>query len=494
MQKRILAALLASAMLVGIAGCESTASTSDTGSTGGDSKVEDSKDSGDASTGGDESTGGEENTGDPDPGKYIEKMTLAEGEGTHLNIQVWNEEWKDYFDKYIAPQLPDGVTYDFTITPSDKGAYQNKLDADLPDNVGKDDPIDIFLFEADYALKYVDADVTLDVKELGITDADLSEMYQYTVDVATDKDGKLKGLSWQATPGLFAYRARIAEDVLGTSDPAEVQEALSSWDKFNKVAADASAKGYKMLSGYDDSYRVFSNNVSQPWVDAEKNIIVDDQLMAWVDQTKEFTEKKYNNQTSLWSDAWTADQGPGADVFGFFYSTWGINFTLMGNSLETPEKEGGKPEVGNGEYGEWKVCEGPANYFWGGTWIAAANGTDNKNLVGQILKQFTCNEDFMRDFTKVTLDYTNNKAAMKSIAEDKEYGSAFLGGQNHVALFYETAPNIKMDKSTKYDQLLNENFQTAFKDYFNGTIDKETALKNFYALAQESYADLKVPA
>ena len=45
-----------------------------------------------------------------------------------------------------------------------------------------------------------------------------------------------------------------------------VQAQLSSWDKFNAVAEKASEKGYKMLSGYDDAYRVFSNNVSAPWL------------------------------------------------------------------------------------------------------------------------------------------------------------------------------------------------------------------------------------
>ena len=32
--------------------------------------------------------------------------------------------------------------------------------------------------------------------------------------------------------------------------------------------------------------------------------------MKWVDQTKTYTDKGYNNKTSLWTDAWAADQGP----------------------------------------------------------------------------------------------------------------------------------------------------------------------------------------
>ncbi len=493
MKKRILAALLASATLISIAGCESTATTSSTGGTEStaDSTAESTADS-TAESSTEESTGGDET---PDPAKHIDKMTLAEGEGTHLNIYVWNDEWKDYFETYLKDKLPDGVTYDFTITPSDDGAYQTKLDTDLPKNTqNTSDPIDLFLFEADYCTKYVDADVTLDVKDLGITDEDMANMYKYTTDVVTSSDGKVKGLSWQATPGLFAYRTRIAEDVLGTSDPDEVQEALSDWTKFNDVAAKAQEKGYKMLSGYDDAYRVFSNNVSAPWVNENNEIIIDDQLMAWVDQTKDYTDKGYNNKTTLWADAWTADQGPGANVFGFFYSTWGINFTLAGNSLETKTDKGGKLEVGNGEYGEWKVCYGPQSYFWGGTWLAAANGTDNKQLVGQIMKDFCCNADFLKDFSKVTSDYVNNDSIMKEIAADPEYGSAFLGGQNHIALFVDVAPDISMDKCTKYDQICNEKFQSAFKEYFAGSVDKDTALNNFYTLVIEAYPELKKPA
>lgn len=327
MKKRILAAVLASASILGaVAGCSSNATSSAGSSTTDSSKTEESSKTDDSS-----------NAGTSD------KFTLKEGEGKTLNIAVWNEEFKNYFDKYIKAKMPEGVTVNFKITENKGNAYQNKLDEDLPKNdaASADDKIDMFLFEADYALKYVNSEYTLDVKSLGLTDEDLSGMYQYTKDVATTQDGSkvLKGVSWQATPGLYAYRRSIAKDVLGTDDPAKVQEALADWTKFDEVAAKAADKGYKMLSGYDDAYRTFSNNVSAPWVNDNKEIIVDDNIMKWVDQTKTYTDKGYNNKTSLWTDAWAADQGPDGKVFGFFYSTWGINFTLAGNSLAVKEKK-----------------------------------------------------------------------------------------------------------------------------------------------------------
>ena len=103
------------------------------------------------------------------------------------------------------------------VTPNENNAYQNALDAALlkQNDVPADEKIDIFLIEADYALKYVDSDYTLDVvNDIGLSKDALADQYQYTKDIVTDSKGVQKGTTWQATPGLFAYRRSIAKDVL----------------------------------------------------------------------------------------------------------------------------------------------------------------------------------------------------------------------------------------------------------------------------------------
>lgn len=412
-------------------------------------------------------------------------------EGKVLNIYCWNTEFQGRFVNYFenAGLLPADVTVNWIITPSDNGAYQKALDEALlaQQDAAQDNRIDLFLVEADYALKYVDTDYALDVKaDIGLTDADLSGQYKYTQDIVTDSQGKLKGVTWQATPGLFAYRRSIAKDVFGTDDPAEIQKLLATWDDFDKAAEQVAAKGYKMLSGYDDSYRTFSNNVTTPWV-VDGKIAIDDNLWKWVDQTKDYTDKGYNNKTILWAPEWQADQGPAGKVFGFFYSTWGINFTLLNNSLADQTKP---KEAGNGIYGDYAVCEGPQSYYWGGTWLCAAAGTDNAELIKSIMYTLTCDAKTLKQITLDTEDYTNSVDGMNEIANDPSYGSAFLGGQNHIALFAAAAPKIDMSRITPYDQLCNENFQTAFHDYFNGTVDKEAALANFYTAILEAYPEL----
>ena len=434
---------------------------------------------------------------------FVLAMTMLVGiasaeEGKILNIWCWNTEFQSRFNDYYpevkeiaedksTTTLNDGTIVKWTINPNENNNYQNKLDEALlaQESAAADEKIDIFLIEADYALKYVDSPFTLDVRaDIGLTDEQLAGQYKYTQDIAT-ADGVLKGVTWQATPGLFAYRRSIAKDVLGTDDPAEVQAALSDWDKFDAVAEQAAAKGYKMLSGYDDSFRTFSNNVSAPWVDGT-TVKVEANIMKWVEQTKLYTEKGYNNKSSLWNDVWAADQGPDGKVFGFFYSTWGINFTLLGNSLADSNAPA---EVGNGIFGDYAVCEGPQPYYWGGTWICAAAGTDNAETIKDVMAKLTCDKDIALAITTDTQDYTNNVEAMDELASS-DYASAFLGGQNHIALFAKAAPNIDMSNAGPYDQGCNEGIQTAFKDYFDGVVDIDTAKKNFETIIMEKYPEL----
>lgn len=449
----------------------------------------------------------ESQSGSPESASEAPTPTEAEKspDGKVLNFWIWNDELRSRINQFYpsvvsvaedlsTTTLDNGVTIRWTVNPNQDNNYQNKLDEALlaQGSAAADNKIDMFAIEADYALKYVDSEYTLNViKDIGLTEQDLSDQYEYTKLIATDSDGNLKGVAFQATPGLFIYRRDIAKAVLGTDDPDTVQTYLENWDKFDDTAAKMGAAGYKMLSGFADSYRTFSNNVSAPWVTGT-TVNVDKNVMNWVAQTKEYTDKGYNNKVQeLWSPEWCTDQATGSKVFGFFYSTWGINFTLMGYTLDTAVKDGGKLEKGNGLFGEWAVCEGPQSYYWGGTWMCAAAGTDNQQTIRDIMYYMTCDKDTMKKITEdpEVQDYTNTVSGMNELAQS-DFQSAFLGGQNHISLFAEAAPKIDMSNISPYDQGCNEKIQKAFQDYFNGTIDLDTAKANFEIAIKETYPEL----
>ena len=140
--------------------------------------------------------------------------------------------------------------------------------------------------------------------------------------------------------------------------------------------------------------------------------------------------------------------------------------------------------------GGWGATVGPQGFFWGGTWIAAATGTDNPTLVADIMRQLTTNEQIMTDIVKADSDFVNNKAAMEAAAEDDSYAFAVLGGQNPLAMFCAGAETIDLSNLSAYDQGCNEEFQAAMKNYFDGNADLDTALGQFYTAVEEKYPEL----
>ena len=409
-----------------------------------------------------------------------EAAAAEDAEGKVFNIYAWNEEFKGFFEKYY--KVPEGVTVNWIITPSDNGAYQQKLDEALlnQENAADDDKVDMFLAEADYILKYVNSDATQDITALGVTD--FSNTYKYTVQAASDDAGVVKGVSFQCCPSALIYRRSIAEDVLGTSDPAEVQAKLDSWDKFNAAAKDAKDKGYYMTASFAEPYRAFSNNCSIPWVDADNKLQFDAQIEAWMDQTDEFVKNDYTLTAGIWDEEKNAQMFKDGKTMCFFGPAWYFNF-CMGNAQD-PEK---------GCSGDWAICEGPAAHFWGGTWLMAPAGTDNPTILADVMNTFINDEEVCSALVKNEAQFSNNQAVNRKFAEDAGYGNEFLGGQNDVAVFSAMTDNIVWENHTIYDQLLNEGLQNHLQEYYKGAVDKETALKNFYNYINEMYPAIETP-
>lgn len=430
------------------------------------------------------STGGNDSSGAGTNGKEAS----ADEQGKVFNIYCWNEEFKtritDHYADYEEVDATTGkigdITVKWNITPSDDNAYQNNLDATLlkQADAAADDKIDMFLVEADYALKYVDSDYTMPIKDLGITDDDLSKQYQYTKDVVTDSDGVLKGLSWQGCPGVLFYNRAAAKEVFGTDDPSEVQKYVKDWDTINDTAATLKDAGYSIMSTVNDSYRVYSNNVSSPWV-VDGKINIDDNIMNWVDDSKELVDAGETNTYELWSDDWSKGFYPDGKVFCYFGPAWLVNFSMAADTEGSIGYEGG-----------WGATEGPQGFFWGGTWICAAEGTDNADLIKDIMLTMTTDDTVMKEIVVDDDDFVNNQDVMNEMAEDPDYSSKILGGQNPLPMYIAGVENLDLSNLSAYDQGCNEEFQNAMKNYFEGSATKDEALDLFYKAVVEKYPEL----
>ncbi len=459
MKKRIFSMLLASAMVFGLVAC---GSNTDTATTGTD----------DAATGGDTT-----------------EQTTAAADGTVLNIYAWNDEFqsrlRDHYAGYEEVDATTGkigdITVKWNITPSTDNAYQNNLDETLlkQADAAANDKIDIFLVEADYALKYVDTDYTMSMADLGISDADLADQYPYTQSIVTDSNGNLKGSSWQACSAGLIYNREAAKEILGSDDPADVQAAVADWDKYVATAKKAQAAGYTMCS-VNDTYRTYSNNVSGKWVQDGK-LVIDKNLEKWVDDSKELVDAGAENTFDLWGDDWAKAKYPDGKTFCYFGPAWFFNFCLSADDEASIAAQGG-----------WGYCEGPQPYYWGGTWICAATGTDNADLVKDIITTMTTDKAVLKDIAMKDQDCVNSKSVLAELASSEDGNIALLGGQNPYEQLAAGAETVDLSNLSAYDQGCNEEFQKAMKNYFEGNATKDEALDQFKKAVKEKYPEVTV--
>lgn len=417
-------------------------------------------------------------------------------EGQVINIYSFNDELRTRItavypeiestsEDGTSSTLKDGTEIRWIINPNQDGVYQDKLDEALGNQLSAsdDDKVDIFAAELDYIVKYTDADIdaAMTLESLGINpDMDLADQYDFTKTVASDQNGVMRASTWQACPGVLVYRRDIAKEVFGTDDPVEIGKKTADWATMKATAEELKAKGYYTFSSYADTFRTYSNNMAQEWVTAENptTVKVDQILMDWVTDSKEWLDAGYFDPTvkGQWNSDWYTAMGSSSKVFAFLFPAWGIDTQMKPNW--------------DGEAGAWAVTNAPLSYNWGGTFVLAAEGTDNPQHVKDIILALTGNKDNLTKITKEYSDFTNAKSVMETAAADDSFASDFLGGQNPYGYFSDSLASIKMAPLSAYDQGCVELIQNSFSDYFQGQVDFDKAKENFETAIKERYPEI----
>ena len=430
---------------------------------------------------------------------FAQKSTAEPAEeGKVLNIWTWNDEFKEVFENHFAANSSaalDGVTVKWNIVPLQDNAYINQLDKALANNatVPADERVDLFLADFSFVKKYNDSKYTLDLKnDIGISEEDLVYQVPYVKQMGTNSKNQLKAVSWQACPGGLIYRRSIAKKLFGTDDPKKVQQYVSDWNKFSGTAKKAKSAGFYMCAAPADTLRVFYDNIKAPLVDKNMNLDLSG-LESWMDLAFEMSVNGYNmvekyNDIGLWSYEWMEGMKDASDVFCYFGPGWFYDFIL---GLAEDEKSG-----------DWAVCKGPQGFSWGGSYIYAAAGSDNKELIYDILYKLTCDTDVLNEIFARRGEFVNHTEFMKSMSELSSFGDEVLGGQNPYKELLDSALSVdKKNNVSAYDEELFYMLETEMKPYFSfkagGALTKEQVrkdcLKNFYRRVKLTKPELNVP-
>lgn len=397
-----------------------------------------------------------------------------------LKIWSFTDELKEPIKTF---EERNGVKVELTIVPT--ADYATKLKPALESGVGAPD---VFTGEIAFLKQWIDAGYWENLSEEPYNAEEVSgDIVPYVFDLGKDKDGNVRALSWQTTPGGIYYKRSIAKEALGTDDPAEVGEMMSSMDGLFEVGEKLKDKGYKLFPD-EGSIRWFAQGDDpQAWVNEDNELVLTEGKQNYFDYAKELRE---NNLTALapeWSPSWfegmdkpikvkEGGKETETEVFSYVLPTWGLHAVLKENAKDTA--------------GDWAVTSGPSPYFWGGTWVGIYKDSKHKEEAYDFIKLMTQDEEFLTEWAKETGDVLAFNPVTEKIKTD--FSDEFLGGQNNYEFFLGEAESIKPGIVTKYDQQLDTLYGAAVNSYVEGKKSKEDAIKEFKKQVKNAYPDIVV--
>lgn len=398
-------------------------------------------------------------------------FTAAVNEEGCLSIVCWTDaDLNNMFDQYCASRGMEVGTDVAWVQCGTSGGEGNTQYATFL-NSGED--VDLFVAEAGWILNYIETDeYAIPLSDLGIEASEYGNAYQYTVDIATNNSGNLMGASWQAAAGGFCYYTDMAEEYLGITDAAAMQDAIKDWDGFKNVAATLKENGVTVCASLGGLWQCYSTSQSAAWTDG--TTLKTDIATEFTNFAKEMVDAGYVDATiSQWEDPWF-NAGNAGETFGYFFSTWCL----------LPEAQ---LQQCMGDAGNVNIVVGPSEFFWGGSWLCASKNINNKEKAADFIRYFTIDTASMKEYAEGVGEFVNNKEAMA----DATFANDLLGGQDEFAVLKEVAEGIDLsDTISKYDQTLKDTFLTSLRDNIDASTDDIMA--DFKADAQTAIPELTV--
>ena len=402
-------------------------------------------------------------------GSAAEAETNTDLSGT---LEVWGWTTDPQYQIEAFEKAYPNVTVNYTMIGTD---YDTKMQT-IVDN--RTEGPDVFYADVKTVKNYIESDAweTLTDDPYNI---DVSDSEDYTVKLGSDSDGNVKALSYQATPGGFWYKRDLAKKYLGTDDPDEISEMLSTTDGMLDVAEklkEGSNGETHMFASYKDLWQFANYGMrSLTWVDGDK-FQMDDYIPEFFDLAKTVRDNGYDAKIDTWSEAWYASCADDS-VFGYAEPTWGLQYVIQTGA---PDSEG-----------NWGIASMPAAYFNGGSYLGVYQESQNKELAAEYVKFVCTNKDFLAQYAKDKGDYTSLKSVNKEIA-DGGYEEPWCAGQNTFKFFSDQMDKINTDIVTKYDDTIGNLMLNNVDLYLNGQLDKDAAIAQFKDDVASNYRRLDV--
>ncbi len=421
-------------------------------------------------------------------GSYV-PTDVSKSKKKTIRVMSYDHEVPDILRRYALDHEDFDWEFEFIVREHYDG-YTNALDQELENG-----NIDIYVVESAYALDYTQgkkSKYAVPYDYIGINVAGKTksaQTAQYIKDIGTRKsDNKIVGLSYDSNGGAFIYRRSIAKKVWGTDSPKVIKEKIGggtgSMNQFMQAAKELGAKGYPIVSGLDETYRMAGSAASKGWIQNGK-VYVDPTREAFMDTAKQMVSKGYCTNINSWTEDWYEDMADKnkKKVFGYFGPAWLVNYTLTDNC--------GGYFAGEGTYGDWAVTDAPIGFSWGGSWIligeASLRGSQRTKIVKDLIEYMTL--DTSEEGAQYTLASGTVGGVPSTVSSGKVMSQLkakrdFLSGQDMFPV-YIRANNAATGKNICENQEeLDSLWMDEVRQYATGNKSKKQALSDFKERAE----------
>jgi multiple sugar transport system substrate-binding protein len=352
----------------------------------------------------------------------------------------WNQMMLDHMAEVYSERFPN-VQYEPLVVNSDD--IMTKLQTGLAS--GSDTP-DILLGNQDWRGSLYELGIYEDLESAPYS-FDKSRIMPTVYPQLVDSDGVFRAFDQQFSPLAFAYRRDLAEKYFGVSEPDDVAELISTWDKFvaaGEKLASQTSDVYMMGGLMDLAETLMRANSQGGWTDLAANSIdVTARYADGFEKAYEYAQKIPLGKMTTGSTEWHSSYKTGNVIF-YNMTTWTSRSYVAGNN---PESKG---------QGLWGVCKLPGDRtgFKGGTSIGICSMSENKESAYALIYYLYATVEGAQKMNErlgyvpsINAFYEGSDAA---ILKGGFYDDYYKGQNVSLYLFEESMPLARNDQ---YDQL-----------------------------------------
>lgn len=392
--------------------------------------------------------------------KYLDRANLPSDTMKRFTFWHYNTNVAQNIENDFEKRFPN-IDMDAVVIPYRDSRYVNQLAATVRSGAGVPDVVTL---ESEFAKRFINMkDCFMDITDKV---GDITEnMYPYTVDYGKDDSGKIRALSNQINSGAIGYKRQVAKKYLGTDDPNEISEMLSSQDKILSMAETLKQKSngkVALFPSWEELEKIYLGGRSTGWV-VDKKLNIDQKVLEYIDLAKTMRNKKYEQGFGAWTPTWTSSIGADEQAMCWAIPSWGVSWII--GSKDSNAKDGGR----------WGLAKPILPYFWEGTWYGVSQISQKKDIALEFLRFFTSDENQLKQWSIKSGDMPNSRKLMREMGSDTSYVNK-ITGQNLYEVFGGLAEGVNGKISTMNDYNIDSEFNDCMRSYLAGNITSKDKL------------------